>query len=525
MMSTNQLTAPDPTETKFPRGVPYIVGNELAERFSFYGMKGILVVFMTGYLLGPGGEAANMSREKATATYHLFTMGAYFFPMIGALISDIWLGKYRTILWLSLLYCVGHGCLALMDVAPEHLNIGMKPFLFAGLVCIAMGSGAIKPCVSAHVGDQFGTGNKHMLTSIFNWFYFSINIGAATSLILTPYLLATVGPWLAFGLPGVLMAIATLLFWMGRNVFVHVPPAGLEAFMQETLSVDGRRAVLNLLPLFLIFSPVFWAIFDQTGSTWVLQTEQMNRTFLGHTWLPSQVQAINPVLILIGIPFFTYVLYPACDRIWKLTPLRKIGVGFLITVLAFSLSAVIETWIQAGSADVIAAMWKSLGSEGQAGLSIPTRLNDMFQIAKDQEWSSDRFAPFLMDMPNIGWQFLAYVLITAAEILVSIVCLEFAYTQSPRRMKSFIMGIYMLGISLGNLYVAAVNWGLEQTKDESGRTLLEGPSYYWFFVALMALTTVIYLVYSRSYKGRTFIQGEELAIASAESNAEGTEAR
>jgi len=525
MAQKQHLTAPDPKQTKFPKGVPFIIGNELAERFSFYGMKGILVIFMTTYLLGSGGELETMNREEAMTVYHLFTMSAYFFPMFGALLADIFLGKYRTILWLSLLYCVGHGLLALMDIAPETMGLSMKPFLFAGLACIAMGSGAIKPCVSAHVGDQFGTGNKHMLTQVFNWFYFSINIGAATSMILTPILLVKFGPWLAFGLPGVLMALATFLFWKGRNVFVHVPPSGW-GFFKETFSKDGLRAVGNLIPLFLIFVPVFWAIFDQTGSSWVLQTEQMNREFLGHNWLPSQVQAVNPILILLGIPFFTYVIYPMGDKIWKLTPLRKIGIGFVFTAGAFALSAVIESWIVAGSSEVIASMWADLGAAVPIDTLMPSKMSDMLQIAKEAEWTPDQIAPYLTEMPNIGWQFLAYIIITAGEILVSIVCLEFAYTQSPKKMKSFVMGIYMLGISLGNFYVAGVNFFMEKTKDEAGNTPLDGATYYWFFSGLMIATLLVYIVYTQFYKGKTFIQGEEdQELIEAESEAEGTEAR
>jgi proton-dependent oligopeptide transporter, POT family len=526
MAEKKYLTAPDPAETRFPKGVPFIIGNELAERFSFYGMKGILVIFMTTYLLGPDGELSTMNREEAMSVYHLFTTSAYFFPMIGALLADIFLGKYRTILWLSLLYCVGHGSLALMDIAPHHMGMGMKPFLFAGLMLIAMGSGAIKPCVSAHVGDQFGTGNKHMLTQIFNWFYFSINIGAASSMILTPMLLESVGPWLAFGLPGVLMAIATLMFWMGRNVFVHVPAAGLDKFIAETFSKDGIRAILNLIPLFLIFVPVFWAIFDQTGSAWVLQTEQMNRDFLGKVWLPSQVQAVNPILILIGIPIFTYLIYPMGDKIWKLTPLRKVGIGFVITAGAFALSAVIETWIVAQSAPVISEMWLALGNSVPADTTMPTKLGDMLQIVKEQGWTQAEIAPYMESMPSVGWQFLAYIIMTAGEIMVSIVCLEFAYTQSPKKMKSFIMGIYMLGISLGNFYVTGVNFFMDKTRDDMGNTPLDGPNYYWFFSGLMIATTVIYIIYTQFYKGKTYIQGEdEEDMIEAVAEAEGTETR
>ena len=157
-MST-YLTAPVPTK-KLPGGIPYIIGNEAAERFSFYGMKGILVVFMTGYLSLLPGAVGNepMSDTDAIANYHLFTTAVYFTPILGALLSDILLGKYLTIMILSIVYCIGHGALALMGLG-EGIDPGWM--LFLGLGLIAFGSGGIKPCVSAHVGDQFGASNGH----------------------------------------------------------------------------------------------------------------------------------------------------------------------------------------------------------------------------------------------------------------------------------------------------------------------------------------------------------------------------
>ena len=113
-----------------------------------------------------------------------------------------------------MIYCLGHLALALDDT-----RVGLS----IGLTLIAIGSGGIKPCVSAHVGDQFGTANQHLLAKVFMWFYFSINLGAFLSTIATPWLLANYGPHLAFGVPGILMALATLFFWMGRKVFIHIP--------------------------------------------------------------------------------------------------------------------------------------------------------------------------------------------------------------------------------------------------------------------------------------------------------------
>ena len=176
-----------------PDGVPYIVCNEAAERFSFYGMKTILIVFMQKYMLDSAGRPDHMSDEEARVWYHSFTMAVYITPLIGAVVSDLVLGKYKTILYFSIVYCGGHLALALNET---------RSGLAAGLFLISVGAGGIKPCVSANVGDQFGASNQHLLTKVFGWFYFSINIGAFFSSMITPILLDKYGPHLAFGVPG-----------------------------------------------------------------------------------------------------------------------------------------------------------------------------------------------------------------------------------------------------------------------------------------------------------------------------------
>lgn len=507
-MASKYATSPDHSRTGMPPGVPFIVGNEAAERFSFYGMRAILTVFMTKYLLDRTGATATMSDEEAKSVFHLFVGAAYFTPLLGAMLADIFWGKYRTILWISLMYCVGHGCLALMDLGPATGAWDMKPFLFAGLALIAIGAGGIKPCVSANVGDQFGRGNKRLMTQVFNWFYFSINVGAASSQLLTPWLLDAYGPWLAFGLPGLLMAVATFIFWLGRHRFVHIPAAGWTGFRRETFSPDGVRALLNLSPLFLIFVPMFWAIFDQTGSAWVLQADRMDRNFMGIDWLPSSIQAVNPVMILTGIPIFTYIVYPAMAKLFEPTPLRKIGIGLVLTAASFGISALIEIGIESGSAEAAVSIAAAAVEKGHTFTTATPSLIEALRGAREAQVDEAAIQASLANMPNVGWQFLAYLVLTSAEIMVSIVCLEFAYTQAPPKMKSVILGVYFLGVSLGNVFVAGVNIVLEALKDESGRSPIEGSNYYWFFTAIMAGLAVAYVAWTKTYKGRTYIQGE-----------------
>ncbi|MCC6661252.1 MAG: hypothetical protein IT437_10245, partial [Phycisphaerales bacterium] len=243
----------------------------------------------------------------------------------------------------------------------------------------------------------------------------------------------------------------------------------------------------------------------------VLQAESTDRHFLGMTWLSSQVQAVNPLLILVMIPIFTYGVYPLMGKFFEPTPLRKIGIGFVLTIAAFSITGFLEVAIGRDGPRVAHELWAALTSAGTPNLPAaePASLSKVVLAARDAGWTQAQLDPFLSQMPSIGWQFLAYVVLTSAEIMVSIVCLEFAYTQSPPRMKSFVLAVYLLGISFGNFFVAGVNFVMERTKDAAGKTPLEGANYYWFFVALMGITTLAYFFFARFYKGRTFIQGVE----------------
>ena len=428
------LTAPRASK-EIPKGIPYIIGNEAAERFSFYGMKGILVVFMTKYLhiLTDNPNLAAMNKAAAIEQYHNFTSWVYLTPILGALLADTLLGKYRTIISLSLVYCLGHLTLAFMGSG------GLTPeaWMMTGLALISLGSGGIKPCVSAHVGDQFGESNATWLTKVFGWFYISINVGAFISTILTPWLLEWYGPHLAFGIPGILMAIATYVFWLGRKKFIHIQPKGM-GFIRETFSREGLRTMTKLAIIFS-FVAVFWALFDQTGSSWVLQAEDLNRNWLGVHWLPSQIQAINPIMIVIMVPIFAFGIYPVLDKVFPLTPLRKVSIGLFVMVIGFAMVSVVQQWVDQGQ------------------------------------------------QPSIGWQIFAYAILTSSEVMVSITCLEFAYTQAPRSMKSVIMALFLMSVSLGNFFTAGVNSFIQvpnqlvaatslnmtiQAKDKNGKKLL-----------------------------------------------------
>src|SRR5262245_40312732 len=262
-VSTEALSAA--SSAKLPRQVPYIIGNEACERFSFYGMRNILVQFLVGSVIL--AYLPESDREGAAKdVFHSFVIGVYFFPLLGGWLSYRFFGKYNTVLWFSLIYCAGHACLALFESSRNGF--------YTGLFLIALGSGGIKPLVVSFVGDQFTRDNKHLAKIVFDFFYWTINFGSFFASLLMPLFLRSYGPAVAFGIPGVLMFIATIVFWLGRRQYVRVPPAQHDphGFMHVAktalLSTDGEgrtglyvAAFGGALAVFLLMA---WAV----GPAW-----------------------------------------------------------------------------------------------------------------------------------------------------------------------------------------------------------------------------------------------------------------
>ena len=499
---------------QWPRQIPYIIASEACERFSFYGMRNILTPFlMTALLLSIPEE---LRGTMAKDVFHSFVIGVYFFPLLGGWIADRFFGKYNTILWLSLIYCVGHAFLAIF----EHSIQGF----YTGLFLIALGSGGIKPLVSSFMGDQFDQTNKTLAQKAFDLFYFTINFGSFFASLSMPLLLKYYGAAVAFGIPGVLMFIATVFFWLGRKRYVHMPPepknphgflpvirtalltkiagqaniglvlalvgiisaayalvniptlgivaglccalvlvmgfVGAGASLQlerargihPDIAVDGVRSVLRILILFALVTP-FWSLFDQKASTWILQANDMSKP----EWFePAMMQALNPLLVMLLIPLNNFVLYPAIERMGiKLTALRKMGAGIAITGVS---------WIVVGSIQLV--------MDGGSALSI-------------------------------FWQIVPYALLTFGEVLVSATGLEFAYSQAPKAMKGTIMSFWTLSVTVGNLWVLLANVSVKSpaVTEQIAQTGISITAFQMFFFAGFAiLAALMFALYARSYQ-------------------------
>jgi len=479
---------------RWPPQIKYIVGNEACERFSYYGMRSILAGYIAGAVLQGGlGQSADVSTE----IIHLFVFANYFMPLFGAWLSDKFIGRYHTILWVSLFYCAGHGVLACSDFVGGGVH-GKMWCLYTGLALIAFGSGGIKPCVSAFMGDQFRPDQSHLLQKAYGAFYWAINFGSFFSFLVIPWIKDKHGYSLAFGVPGILMAIATFIFWLGTKHYVRVLPAretcraGFFKVLFAALfskreagksfwdtarsrfSESEIAAAKSVLPILGVFSlvPVFWSLFDQTNSTWVLQGEKMLKfrfdqlnliqlllpywpsvcTGLGYigllilfsliyrkgtslqkttqfaliaaatiasslfTWflfyMPTfdigaeQMQSMNPLIVMLFVPLFTLGIYPRIGR--YASPLRRMSYGMFLAVGSYLIVAALQTRIEHG-----------------------------VQL-------------------SILWQTLPYLVLTAAEVLISTTGLEFAFREAAPELKSTIMSFWLLTVAVGNLLVSAI---------------------------------------------------------------------
>ncbi len=286
------------TANRWPAPIKFIIGNEACERFSYYGIRSILALYISTVLFSSMEKGA--AEDRATEIIHFWIFANYFAALLGGWLSDKVLGRYHTILYVSLVYCLGNVVLA--------AGVGSAWGLYAGLGLIALGSGGIKPCVSAFCGDQFRSDQTALLQKAYGLFYWSINFGSFFSFLVIPWIKdrwegSMWGYRVAFGVPGVLMFLATLIFWLGRKKYTRIPPSsqtrsagfmevtrhafrnrGLRQAGQSVWDVARQRfsekeveAARSVWPVLAVFAPItiFWALFDQTSSTWVMQGKQM----------------------------------------------------------------------------------------------------------------------------------------------------------------------------------------------------------------------------------------------------------
>uniref|UniRef100_A0A8C8A2B2 Solute carrier family 15 member 1 n=1 Tax=Oryzias sinensis TaxID=183150 RepID=A0A8C8A2B2_9TELE len=400
----------------YPISIFFIVINEFCERFSYYGMRAVLVLYFKYFL--------RWDDDFATTIYHTFVALCYLTPILGAIIADSWLGKFKTIVYLSIVYTLGQVVLAVSaihditdtnkDGTPDNMTFHVA-LSMVGLLLIALGTGGIKPCVAAFGGDQFEDHQEKQRGTFFSIFYLSINAGSLLSTIITPILRGQecgihtqqqCYP-LAFGVPAALMAVALIVFIVGNGMYHKTAPQGnimvkvtkcigfaiknrfrhrssqypkREHWMDwadekyDKLLIAQVKMVLKVLFLYIPL-PMFWALFDQQGSRWTLQATTMDGDFGGLTIQPDQMQTVNPILILILVPIMDSLIYPLISKCkLNFTPLRRITVGMFFAAMAFVVAAVVQLQI-----DVSRPLNVTVGDK-EIGYILPNNMSEYTSV-------------------------------------------------------------------------------------------------------------------------------------------------
>lgn len=433
----------------YPITIPFIISNEFCERFSYYGMRTVLTIYLTKKLM--------MNKDDASDWYHEFVALCYATPLLGALIADVFLGKYLTILILSMVYCIGNAIMALTAVGmwfpaasnPEGAT-DIQPQTWGpllGLQIIALGTGGIKPCVSSFGGDQFLKSESGRVQRYFSMFYFSINAGSTVATLLTPELRSsscmgesTCFP-LAFGVPAFFMVLAVIAFVLASKWYVKVPPLGnpivdvakvtwaMATSKTSPEDLFGAKKVAETKQLFRVLAvfipfPFFWALFEQQGSRWIVQAQRMNGNLGSITIKPDQMQVFNPLLILVMIPVFETVVYPLMKKVGLPTGATfRMVAGMVLVACSF----VICGFVELGMEERVAAY-----NEAHMSSYTLETLPQEFQLH------------ILTTIPQI-------FIITCGEILCSITGLEFAYAYAPASMKSVCQSFFLLTNAFGNI--------------------------------------------------------------------------
>lgn len=418
-----------------PIGFWFFFWGEFAERASYYGMRAILTLYMIDVL--------GFSKANASTLMSFFIAASYFLPLLGGFIADRFLGKYWTIVGFSLPYILGHFILGIEE----------RLYLYIALVLLAMGTGVIKPNISTLMGntyDLYRPGLTRLRSEAFAMFYFAINVGAFLSQVAMPEIRTRISYSIAFLFPAALMVVAFAVFAAGKKFYA--PDVLTEPASKTTEERAAEWRVLGRLFLLFLLVTFFWAIFDQSATTWIFfAREQLDLQLFGMAVDPDQVQALNPLFIMIFLPIITGFWSYLDLRGIKVRATDKILVGFILTAVTMGLHVV--------------AAYLSAASGGKVSL-----------------W----------------WQVIAYLVLTWAEILISVTGLELAFTAAPKTMKGTITACWLLTVAIANLVINAPLTRLYPST-EPGLHFPTATSYFLALTVTMVIVSLAFIFVARNF--------------------------
>jgi proton-dependent oligopeptide transporter, POT family len=384
-----------------PRGLATLFFTEMWERFSYYGMRAFLLYYITASVASGG---LGFSDAQGASIYGTYTGSAWGAAIFGGIVADRFLGQYRSVLWGGVLIMLGHLTLVFHPL----------PFFYAGLTFIVLGTGLLKPSVSTLVGSLYAQGD-HRRDAAFSIFYMGINSGAILGPIVAGYVAQRIDWHLGFGCAAVGMAVGLAQYVLDRRhlqVAIDRMAAERAARAAEKSADDSKssaafttaewRRIVAIVVLFM-FAILFWAGYEQAGSTLALMADRNTRLeVFGIPFPSSWLQSLQPIFVVILAPVFAS-LWLRLGRHEPSVPV-KFGLGLLFMGLAFVIM------MPAGGA-----------VDGDATLKV-------------SPW------------PLIAWNLFSEL----GELSLSPVGLSAITKLSPARIVGLMMGVWFLSIAFGN---------------------------------------------------------------------------
>ncbi len=391
-----------------PVGLFILFFTEMWERFSYYGMRGLLTIYIARSATSMINEGPGLGWNGGDALwiYGWYTMLVYVMSIPGGIIADKWLGQKKTVMIGGILLCIGHGTLA----------IPSETAFFTGLILIILGVGCLKPNISTMVGGLYEKGDSRRDKG-FTIFYIGINIGAFLASI-TVGLVAYYWGWHAgFGLAGIGMVLGQVVYMAGQKHLKHVgnfigkseDPEVIEAAKKPLSKIEKDRVIVLVLSFLIII--VFWSAFEQAGGLMNLYTDIKVDRFIGNFEIPAAVfQSLNAGFIII----------------------------FGMVVAGF--------W----------AMWKNRGKESSSLFkmalgTVIMGIGFVFMMFASKEASAETFGKAAMI-----WIILAYLFHTIGELCASPVSLSFITKLAPLKYASIMMGLYFAATGFGNKLAGSI---------------------------------------------------------------------
>lgn len=392
-----------------PKGLFILFLIEMWERFSFYGMRAILVLFLTDRLTGGLG----WSEPKAYDLYGIYGLAVYVLGILGGTLSDRYISQKKAVLWGAVLACVGHFLLAIHN----------ETVFILGLCLIAIGVGLFKTNASTMVGSLYALGDPRRDAG-FTLFYMGINIGALLSSAIIGYIGETYGWHYGFSLAGIGMLIGLITFLLGQG---YLPNSDIQQRQPTITPTDldkqsfshEEKDRLFVLTLSFIAVLIFFAAFEQAGGLMNLYTEKYTNRYIGGWEIPtSMFQAINPAFIMLLSPVIAMIWVRLSKSFPFIGATYKMGVGNILLGVGFLFM-------------VGASLERTHSGIGQSSLH---------------------------------WLINAYLFHTIGELCLSPVALSFITKIAPPRIRASMIGSFFAVVGIAN-YLAAwlgkisVDWG------------------------------------------------------------------